>query len=346
MYRYIKAKELAKGFVYCRPRGGLNDMLCQMEKCYNYCKKYNRHLFINTDRSGFLDDFANYFYTTNPIITLGTQQKFKEVITAKIGSDAAIDIYPQVLRDSLFSYHSIHTDSFESVVERETSTPLTFDFSRSYQDEILVHEQYGGGRNGETFLNQLKIKPDVSEIIKRNINQLGSYVAIHIRNTDYKTDYKEYLYRIISKRKERSIVLCTDDRKVQKYAIGKYGAKIILTHTVPSVQKGCTLHDNSNLNRYETNLNSLIDLFILASARRLYIARLNNEQLIRNSGFSILAMSLHKHSAVVKKLFFEKVTWIDSFFLFQRAIILIVNISLKELRDTTRPIRRKLWPKT
>ena len=63
-----------KKFVYCVPRGGLNDALNQIYKCYIYCLSFNRDLIINTNQdhaSCFHDHFSNVF-------------KFKEKHSIKI----------------------------------------------------------------------------------------------------------------------------------------------------------------------------------------------------------------------------------------------------------------------
>ena len=50
-------------FVYCTPRGGLNDSLNQIMRCFNYCQKFNRTLVINTYKNYtcYNDHFSNYF---------------------------------------------------------------------------------------------------------------------------------------------------------------------------------------------------------------------------------------------------------------------------------------------
>ncbi|PPC88319.1 MAG: hypothetical protein CTY31_03855 [Hyphomicrobium sp.] len=48
-------------YVLCRPRGGLNDILCEIERCWAYSEKYNRTLVVDTTKSGFRDDLSKYF---------------------------------------------------------------------------------------------------------------------------------------------------------------------------------------------------------------------------------------------------------------------------------------------
>ncbi|MDR1911169.1 MAG: hypothetical protein LBQ52_02325 [Helicobacteraceae bacterium] len=60
--RQASAKE-PKKYIFCRPRGGLNDILCQIDICILYAIDYRRVLYIDTSRSAFLDDFDRYFTT-------------------------------------------------------------------------------------------------------------------------------------------------------------------------------------------------------------------------------------------------------------------------------------------
>ncbi|MDR2153108.1 MAG: hypothetical protein LBO72_09825 [Helicobacteraceae bacterium] len=48
-------------FVFCRPRGGLTNMLCRIDRCASYALRYNRVIYIDGTRGGFLDDFSRYF---------------------------------------------------------------------------------------------------------------------------------------------------------------------------------------------------------------------------------------------------------------------------------------------
>jgi hypothetical protein len=48
-------------YLLCIPHGGMNDTLCQIELCWLYALKYGRQLIINTQKSGLMGDFSDYF---------------------------------------------------------------------------------------------------------------------------------------------------------------------------------------------------------------------------------------------------------------------------------------------
>jgi hypothetical protein len=316
-----------------------------MAKCYDYCKKQNRQLFINTDRSGLLDDFSAYFHAPDPRITLGSHDAFKKLIAAQTGTSAFTDTHPPALQLGTPDYQSILEKKYW--VDQKTRALLTFDFLKSYQEVLLVHEQHGGGK-GIDFLEHLRLNPLVLATIRHRIQTLGRYDAVHIRNTDYKTDYKPLLKNIIPNTKI-PVVICTDDKNVQQHAIEQYGDKVRLTHALPdlSATKTSTLHGNADLDRYETNLNTLADLFTLASARRLHITKLTDEQPRKTSGFLMLALSLRKRKDVLIRILSDgNLTQTEKATSLLYAIKQTIHRAAKQVRLTTRPIRRKLHSKT
>ena len=62
----MKKNKLVKNkkYILCRPVGGLNDIFCQIEKCWQYAEKYNRILIVDTDKSqGLLgQNFLDFFF--------------------------------------------------------------------------------------------------------------------------------------------------------------------------------------------------------------------------------------------------------------------------------------------
>ncbi|MEY3069700.1 MAG: hypothetical protein RLZZ456_1399 [Pseudomonadota bacterium] len=47
-------------YLLCRPEGGFNDMLCQIELCWHYAEANGRTLIVDSAVTGFGDDFATY----------------------------------------------------------------------------------------------------------------------------------------------------------------------------------------------------------------------------------------------------------------------------------------------
>jgi hypothetical protein len=176
-------------------------------------------------------------------------------------------------------------------------TQITFDFSKDYDDQILVYEQSGGGADSILMLEKLTLKENIKKHIRAIIEPLGDYDALHVRNTDYKTDYKKFFAEINSKL-DKTVVLCTDSLECQTYAKEFWGSRLKVVTNLPDT-KGKTLHENRKLDRFQTNLDTLTDLFVLACSKNLYFTAVKKGWV---SGFGNLAKSLHERQDLIRKL--------------------------------------------
>ena len=264
-------------------------MLCQINKCRVYAIKYNRDLWIDGIRSGFCDCLGNYFepsrgfYFGSPIGTVCSEDS----------------CFPNSLAYKLNSYKQSWDPSSNTFVDKETGIPLTFDFNSDYSETLLLHEQGGGGLQSIRALSVMQLKPEIKQKIKDIIESLGEYDSIHIRNTDLKTDYKHFFSQLKDKINAR-VVVCTDDLSVQQYAKDFWGDQLIILHNLPD-RGGKALHSPyyKTLDKYTLNVKTLIDLFVLASAKNFYKCKTHRGRI---SGFARLAESLRSHPRVLKKM--------------------------------------------
>jgi hypothetical protein len=273
--------------VLCRPRGGLNDMLCQMDKCRLYSIRHHRDLWIDTSRSGFHDCLSNYFEP-------GRGFHFGSPVP-EICDDASC--FPTFLAHRVDSYEPVYDSSVENWVDKETGRPLTFDFGSDYVEKVLLHEQCGGGDKSIMALALLRLRPGIKQRIKNIVEGLGKYEAIHVRNTDLTTDYEEWFKRL-DDRIEGTVVLCTDDFRCQQYDRALWGDRLVEIHDVPDTS-GTPLHKFVSGDQHALNMNVLIDLFVLACAENFHSTRTNRDEI---SGFGRLAESLRCNPRVVRKL--------------------------------------------
>ena len=274
--------------LFCRPRGGLNDTLNQIYKCKIYSDKFNRELWVDTSRSGLQDSLGNYFKPTKHF-------KFGVPIYS---SAEMVTCYPNCISKDFMIYQATYVSS-ENYVEMKSRRPLTFDFNTDYRHDILVHEQCGGGNSAIKVLRLLQLKKEIGLMINDVILSLGDYDAIHVRNTDLTTDYKAFFLDIESK-VNRKVVLCTDDNRCQQYAKEFWGDRLVLIHDVPATG-GRSLHESEvfGVDKFDLNVDSILDLFILVCCRNLYRSSTNEGVL---SGFGILAESLRARPRVTRKL--------------------------------------------
>jgi hypothetical protein len=314
--------------VLCRPTSGLNDTLVQIEKCYRYCKKFKRKLIVDGSISGFLDDLANYFIPLDSDVSFGKIDFL----------DPPFDVFPKCLFNDLYNYE-LHFDetSIIPVLSTTNGVPLTFDFQKDYKEQILVHVGGGGGHTSIFTLTRLsleeKIKTHIRNIIedlKKLSGKKRKYDAIHVRNTDHKTDYKPF-FNELKHKLDKTTVLCTDDYECQQYAKIFFGEKLKVLTDIPDLSSSeiKTLHLNNNIDRYKTNVDALADLFLLAYADKIfsipcyggYYGNYYGGKVYalpgRISGFYTLAKSLHDNKGIINYLLYRK----NNLFTYQCSLI-------------------------
>ncbi|MDR0407998.1 MAG: hypothetical protein LBH45_03675 [Campylobacteraceae bacterium] len=276
-YKKLSVTTLSKKIVICRPHGGFNDMLVRIEKCYEYAKLHDRVLYVDTSRSGFLDDFDKYFIAPKGVF---------------------LNLAPL-----LFLSQNISKSDYEKlkiIINSPFDTEAVFDFSKDYDDQILIYEKSGGGDKSILMFEKLSLKDDVKSYIRNIIDSLGEYDALHVRNSDYKTDYKKF-FAEISNKLDKKITLCTDSHECQVYAKELWGDRLEIVANAPNI-KGKPLHNNKKLDRFQTNMNALTDLFVLACSKNLYFTTMKKGWI---SGFGNLAKSLHERQDLIYRLLYQ-----------------------------------------
>lgn len=270
-------------------------MLCQIEKCWAYAEKHDRKLLVDTQRTEFLDDFGKYFLP-------------REEGRVSFGAiDAALwngSIRPKFLAGRINDYTATWSAKARAFVDRESKKkPVTFDFSRSHGEQILVHEQCGGGQLSILALHRLRLTSAVVDIVVSRLRRFSEYSAVHVRNTDYKTDYVAVFEEVVESVPEGSIVLCTDDWHCQVFARKMFGDRVCMSSDIPKTD-GRPLHGNRELDRYRANLDAIADLFVLAMGKRLFVSKHASGQM---SGYSRLAQALSERPDILHGLLGQKI---------------------------------------
>ncbi|KMW60131.1 hypothetical protein AIOL_000284 [Candidatus Rhodobacter oscarellae] len=253
------------------PQGGFNDMLCQLERAWRYCRRFNRALVVETGASGLNDDLFRYFELRRsgpvPILApsdLGWRIRLRE---GQIQGEAA-DATP------LFAQGAKLGD--------------TFDMGADHADPVLLHATAGGGDLGVHFLEKLALRPEIKAQITSAIAPLGQdYLSIHIRNTDWQTDYVSAFRSIERLIEGRKVLVCSDDSRSLLYFQDTYGTRCSFATTSELGNlDGKPLHHGRSGDAYAANLRMLTDLYALASGARIVMVDTQNT---KRSGFAVLA---------------------------------------------------------
>ncbi len=290
-------------FVLCRPRGGLNDTFCQIEKCWEYAETFGRTLIIDTRKSGFFGEFADFFSPVDALI------KVEPDTTRVDPAINSLDCYPPRMNGPringiLDDHDTAYSYEYRNHVDRVSGTLLTFDFDQDYQESVLIHEQCGGGDLSFLLLDRITLSETVRSIVLDRIAGLGrDYVAIHVRNTDYQTNYELFFNTIYPEVVGKSVLICSDDADVIVKAKNFFHASTVYSISEIPHTNQKPLHGEwtmkSDQDRKSAAIASIVDLCALGLSGKLYFT---NVTAGHPSGFSRLAQHLNENKDLVFRL--------------------------------------------
>jgi hypothetical protein len=299
-------------FLLARPRGGLNDTLCQIELCLRHAETFDRTLILDLSRSRGLLEFERYFRWKTPLANVQV-----EVTPNQIARLNLLPCRPAAATGKLADYRNYTARRLDGRVINcleGTTLPLFSDLSRNYPEPVLLHDTWGGGDFSKSFLQRVTLVPGLAREIAESILSLGSdYAAIHIRHTDFRTeDWRSFLKSIRSELTGRTVLMCSDNAEVVE------GARMILkeanVRTVTEISRhdGRPLHNRTDADQasvIQIHHKAFIDLFCLAAATDLFWTV---EGRLRASGFSRLAGALCEDRALLASLLGETTSSIST----------------------------------
>lgn len=275
--------------VLCRPEGGINDILCRISLCYSYCRATNRILLIDTINTSFRQPLNIYF-----------KSRFNDIqfITSNQDLPPLDSVYP-LLDKNGFSYQAIYKNDL-GFVRSEDESGLHFDLNRTYQEEVLLYHNCGGGNSSHHAFSFL----DFQDFVKQAIGHLYQiipkpYISLHLRGTDGLGTNFPPLIALLASLPRQNLFVATDSKQLLDLVIEKLSSHNLFTYSAQSLEYERPLHvfkpdDPLTHDRSKINLNTFIDLGLLALAESYFYV----DPLIYGgwvSGFSNLAAFLHKN---------------------------------------------------
>jgi hypothetical protein len=284
----------------CRPQGGLNDILSEIGRCLIYARKYERLVIVETDYfdlNHFNDSFDRYFVSIDPKLVLSSQDyrhKFDQVTC-----------YPKFVEGRVNSY-LCHAATVG--IEIETNKAVILDFTRDHTETLVVHHSNARqkGRNALVCLESLQLQPDLKLKLHKRLAVLGpDYNAIHIRHTDYRTDY-DVKVRSLKVGSQDRYFLATDNFSVVKNCQSILGTEKLFSFSTLPDDGGHPLHHRRGLTgAQQRNADAVLDLFTLALAKRYYFFRRQTKNIALRpsySGFSVLADRLQHNPRLLHRI--------------------------------------------
>jgi hypothetical protein len=276
-------------YVLCNSQGGINDQFVRIQMCLNYCNKYGRVLLINMTKSRMNINFSDYFYFDNTVKNyIGDIKQINNILSNK-----NLTIFPTILQNSKINYESEYTSNGFIMVGDENKTTIDFNFNLDYNHDVLVYEGCGGGDPLKLF-TKIRFKKNLLQDFNNKFSKIPNpYLCIHIRNTDYRCNYKK-LYNdnkdfIHSK---DNIYIATDDKNSLQFFISK-GLNILNFTNFPKEDTYVNL-PRSSLPKDVKIKDTISDLCIISLS----------DNLLSNSkgGFIALSRKLHKNKNIINNI--------------------------------------------
>jgi hypothetical protein len=323
---------------YC----GFNDVLCQIWVSHQYAQASGRKLWIDTRCSGLADTLAYYMQPQNVTgqshINLRT-----EISNGEFGQLNYLNCYPNIpsgCLDQLGHYFISNAPPlrikrskflgilsqikylFKPSIEQPHFRLCAFlqlriylkthkvDFiGRNFKNEsIVVHASVGGGLESLQTLALFRLNKCIRDQISERLKVLPEdYDAIHIRHTDYRTNYQVFIQGICAKLAGRTVLVCSDNPEAIDFAKKNLSHSKVITiatsdelSTDPVKSRPAHYHWHLPLDlRRQRNIAMLADLVGLSKSTRLFYTAVKNGEFVGQSGFSQLADGLRKSPSLL-----------------------------------------------
>ena len=292
-----------------RPLGGFNDTLCGLWRCAEYARRFKRLLIIDTYFSGLMADFGDFFEVNleGVRVELAPRQDdllaYVEANSVRWPSDSPIS-----------AREFLDREEYSGALDNREPIRQKFSTSTVYPERLLIHHSSGGGQASHKVLSEIRVRDDIKQQLRSFANTLPSrYFAIHVRHSDYKTEYRAFLRAAakLSRSQNLSIFVGTDNSSVFDFAARILPAnRLLLPRSSTAVKPGLALHNRSSYlsdnERRDATVDMLATLFALAGSSRLTfppVYKTEEKDKIMISGFSQLADFLHRNDVAFESFF-------------------------------------------
>lgn len=249
-----------KKYLLCLPQCGFNDQLSVINKCYLYAKLHNRILLIDTTKSCYGINLSNYikFINTNNVEIICDLNIIKNIISCH-----DFTIYPNIDKNILGTM--IVKDTGHGYKIKDSNIIIISNLNLNYIEDIVIYCNH----KCDNINSNIKMIHFTDIVKNEYINRLNKipkpYLAIHIRNTDYKCDYKKLYYdnekKILN---EKNIYVATDDINALNFFKSK--RNIYNFTTFQNKRTSNNLHYDKSILSNTRFMDALCDLLILGSS--------------------------------------------------------------------------------
>lgn len=283
-------------YIICRPLGGLNDCLCQVEYCRKLAKSRYRNLLIQSETGDIhlKHRFQLPFFELFHFSKIKSIPSVSEIFEQGLLTDEKVpDLYKPVSKSRGISLLEF--------TKGQVRTSKLSKFRRLKHD-FEFHESAGGGLGSATLLNHIELNSNVIDSLKQILKHVGKVgVGIHFRSLDWGGGDITHLFSAIEKINAKDTVLiATDDPAIITNVKNQYPLRnfVYMEDILEELQ----------IETKSIEL-ALLELIALSQCEKLEIISLNRSELFapKFSGYSRLAKHIWAVNTVNK---FGLLTWI------------------------------------
>jgi hypothetical protein len=258
-------------YLYLIALGGLNDILCRIQKYVYYCIKNNRLLFIDTRYGTYKYNIFRFIHIHLDLII----QKIKYFDNISINK---LNFYPKGIKND---FKKIINNNFNI---KSNQYDLRFN-NKELDHDVIICAESGGGDSFPFFYKYITINNIIKKYVIEKAKLIKKpYIAIQIRNTDIITDYKSiYLKNKELIHKYDYVYIATDNKNVIQYF--KHKNLNVKNFTEFPKEKHKNLH-TSNISCETKFKNLFTDMYIILNAEKAILES--------NGGFSDLLKECYK----------------------------------------------------
>lgn len=280
----------------CRPQAGLTDMFGVIGRCIHYADRFNRTIIVEMDYEGslhFRDDLSKYFVSHDKNILLSSKG-FSEKLDG-------LSAFPKTVTGRVNSYEAKYSETVDNYFVELDGNLLSFNLKQDYDEPLLLLHAAGGTvQNAERILRRISLTRLVQDELKARMAILGeTYTSLHIRYTDFITDFQERV-ELLGKEIKGPIFLATDNPKALDFCQNIFGKDRVFNFTTFPKTAGKAIHSDLEMDARTSNVDAICDLVMLAAAQKYYYFPLSKKQKTWTvySGYSELAQMLHTDKAL------------------------------------------------
>jgi hypothetical protein len=214
-----------------------------------------------------------------------------------------MSVQPAALRKRLSSYVPYQPSGYGAYVDKVSGKTITFDFKKNADAQILVHNQHGGSAFAQFAFLRMRLHDRLADLLRERLRVIGQpFAALHVRNTDIETDYRDVV-AALAEMDLPALFVASDSKQVVDEVRESLKKTAVYSFSNLPDNAGKPIHIDLPAEEAEQrNSDAILDLLTLALSRKLFICAARNAYKSKYSRYSLLARRLNRNRGILRHL--------------------------------------------